>query len=185
MKTSSLFKFMIVFPIIVIGLVTLFPTTSAHAASSPLGGIPQSNYCDPGWEYVIYSQQANTHIPVTPPYADYNGTPSNASAQLSASTTGTVSLSTTAGVTVDANAIFASLKASFSVTISLSVSTTIGNNININIPPYTTGYGQYGVWALTTTGHYYYRTSSCNITYDQGTITVYAPENPGWKTWLG
>jgi hypothetical protein len=85
----------------------------------------------------------------------------------------------------DASAIIAGVDATFGISVEASISTTIGNAMSITVPPYKTGYGQYGVWRKVTYGHYYYRLTNCSVGTDDGYITAYSPWYTGWNTWIG
>lgn len=141
---------------------------SAYAGAPKLGPMgakhlhvvgPNSYYCDPGWIYENISGQGRSMYALFS-HADYNGTPYNATAKFITSVTGTVSVTAGGGVNVDANVIVAGVKASINASVTVSISVSGTNEMDITVPPYKTGYGQYGVWRQVAYGHYYYLMSN-------------------------
>lgn len=170
------------------------PTTFAAARPLSVGPVvrthlhvvsPDYYYCEPGWVYDSVSNQGRQMAQVFPTQADYNGTPYNETVTLSASTTATVGVTWSGGGSLDGGVIVAGVQVSINASVTISISVSGTNTVQMTVPPYKTGYGQYGVWRQVAYGHYYYLTQRCGVGTDYGWRTTYSPWYVGWNTWIG
>ena len=163
-------------------------STNAFAStkSQPLDHNPPRKIgCHEGYVYDNLSRQNNALAQVGPTYRNYNGTSSPATVTFTSSQSGTIGVTTSVGGSVDANVIVTGVSVTFGVSVSVSLTATTGTSISITVPAHQAGYGQFGVWRVVTTGHYYYRLPDCSIGYDYGTVTAYSPSYIGWNTYTG
>lgn len=170
---------------IVLALIVIFFTTTAftNALTVQAATQPHARACNEGYVYDGLTKSADSIAPVTPTFADYNGTNHVETDTFTATTSGTVTLTATAEETVSANVVLGSVAEKTGVSVSFSLTATVGNQTQLTVDRGKTGYAQYGVWRVVTTGHYYYRFSDCSIGDDQGYVTAYSPYRVGWRTW--
>jgi hypothetical protein len=170
--------------VLALSLTALTPAAFAASLSQDTVS-PRAQVCDEGWVFDSIVKIATILAQVGPTYRDYNGTSAMADMTLTSTVSGTVGVSTTIGAEANAGVIVANVKTSLSVNVSISITATVSNTFRISVPAHKAGYGNYGVFRIETSGHYYYRTSSCKASPDDGTITAYSPWYVGWNTWIG
>jgi hypothetical protein len=161
-------------------LVSLVAGGSLAPAS---GGRP---ICEEGWKFRNLHREARK-LKVFDRERDENRTGHTAEVTLTSRRGGTFTYQVSAsaggeaGVSAPFGVFSASIKAEFGVSVSRQMTAEIGNNITVPVSPHHALVGKYGIFKMIVSGHLYYLTRACDITNDEGYVTVKTPRQVGWR----
>lgn len=155
--------------------------TPAQAANPDGDAAPLA--CVEEHSYSNLSNQGEVHYRLGPGYQNYNGTPNNANITLTSTVGGTVSWAASTSLSVKGSVLVAEAEAAFGLNLSTSLTAAVTNRIAVTARPYTTVYGDYGVWRRKAYGKYAILYPSCNS--QSAWVTSYLPGRVGWNVWGG
>lgn len=133
--------------------------------------------------YSNISNQGEVHYRLGPGYQNYNGTPSNATMTLTSTVGGTVTWSASTSLSVKGSVLVAEAEATIGTSLSTSLTAAVTNSIMAIARPYTTVYGDYGIFRRKVYGKYGILYPSCNS--QSAWVTSYLPARVGWNVWGG
>lgn len=181
---TGLWRWLVSFSLLsIFGVLTWLPGTAFATTGS--SGSPQARVCNAGWRYDILSNDGKVLHQIGPTYQVDNDGPKAVTETLIAQVGGTVRVTASGGLSVDANVIVASVHSQLNITVSVSLTLTIGLKTSESVPAGQSGYARFGVFVQKTYGHYYYLQGDCNIGLDDGDITTWTPRSVGWEIWTG
>ncbi|MFU8852154.1 hypothetical protein ACNAW0_14400, partial [Micromonospora sp. SL1-18] len=139
-----------------------------------------STYCDPHWIYGVYSNKPND-IKIFDRWQVRNSTGKTISATFKADTGGTVTHHASITLSAEASAaVFGKVSASVNAGVQTSMTASTGVSATSNVNPYSTLYGDYGVWREQVRMKKYYMYSNCNTSAIEY-FDYYAPYRKGWN----
>jgi hypothetical protein len=149
----------------------------SSAASS---NIQELRSCPPHWQYVVTGH--TTTLGVIQSFKNYNPGPGNRTDTFTSSTSGTISITFTAGVSVDVSAIFTGAQASTSIALQLSTTAGFTNSVAVVVPPKKWVRASWGVWQYSSTGYESYVQGNCSTTNQQPMWAKVPETTTGWTT---